>query len=288
MGKALHIARNTFRESIRDKILYVIVFFAMVMMLASLAIGWISMGDQLQVVQDFSLAVLSFFGALMAVFIGAGLIYKEIDKRTIYTIISKPVQRWQFLLGKYLGLMLVLGLAMLGMLAAAFVFVAYVAWTAKNSPVADWTARVEWGWYAAAGLLLFFETMVVVSLAMLFGSVTSPILSAIFTFTTYLVGQVSATVTYTFTTFVPAKETVAHMTGEILTDLTSRTYFLLKPVSILIYYILPDLQHFQLRNQVVLGPIPTLGQLFSAMAYGLGYSAAALILAMLFFDRKRF
>ncbi|MDR1535579.1 MAG: ABC transporter permease [Planctomycetota bacterium] len=288
MGKIFQIAKNTFRESIRDKVLYVIAFFAAVMMLASLAFGWISIGDQLQVVQDFSLAVLSFFGALMAVFIGAGLIHKEIDKRTIYTIISKPVQRWQFLLGKYLGLLAVLGLAMIGMLAASLAFVAYAAWTAKNPAIPIWTERVAWGWYAVAMLMIFFETMVVVSLAMLFGSVTSPILSAIFTFTAYLVGQVSASINYMFTTFVPAKESVARQTGEILTDLASQLYFLLKPLSLLIYYLLPDLSYFQLRNQVVLGPPPTGEQIFTGMLYGAGYSLAALILAVILFDRKRF
>jgi ABC-type transport system involved in multi-copper enzyme maturation permease subunit len=288
MGKVFQIAKNTFRESIRDRVLYVIAFFAAVMMLASLALGWISIGDQLQVVQDFSLAVISFFGALMAVFIGAGLIHKEIDKRTIYTIISKPVSRWQFLLGKYLGLLGVLGLALAGMLAASLLFVAYAAWTAQNPPAADWTARVEWGWYSAAAAMLFFETMVVVSLAMLFGGVTSPILSAIFTFTAYLLGQVSASVNYMFTSFIPSEKSVAAITGEMLTDFASRAYFFLKPFSLLVYYALPDLGHFQLRNQVVLGPAPTPAQLLYGAAYGVGYSAAVLILAMVLFDRKRF
>lgn len=288
MGKVFQIAKNTFRESIRDRILYVIAFFAAVMMAASLALGWISIGDQLQVVQDFSLAALSFFGALMAVFIGTGLIYKEIDKRTIYTILSKPVRRWQFLLGKYLGLMGVLGLAMAGMLAAAFLFVLYAAYTAVNSPIADWTLRVHWGWFALAAAMLFFELMVVVSVAMFFGSIASPILSAIFTFTAYLVGQVSSTINYMFTTFQPVKESVAGSTGESLTDFVSNTYFLFKPVSVFLYYVLPDLRHFQLRNQIVLGPPPTLDQVVTGMAYGVGYAAAVLLATMLIFDRKRF
>ena len=288
MGKAYQIAKNTFRESIRDKILYVIAFFAAVMMFSSLALGWISIGDQLQVVQDFSLAVLSFFGALMAVFVGTGLIYKEIDKRTIYTILSKPVRRWQFLLGKYLGLLSVLGIAMLGMLVAALLFVMYAAYTAQFSPIEDWTQRVNWGWFSMAVVMLFFELMVVVSLAMFFGCISSPILSAIFTFTAYLVGQVSYTINYMFTTFKPVTESVASVTGESLTDFASNTYFLLKPLSVLIYYILPDLQHFQIRNQVVLGPAPTVSQILVGMAYGIGYSAAVILLTSLLFDRKRF
>jgi len=288
MNKVYQIAKNTFRESIRDKILYVIAFFAAVMMFSSLALGWISIGDQLQVVQDFSLAILSFFGALMAVFVGTGLIYKEIDKRTIYTVISKPVKRWQFLLGKYLGLLAVLGLAMIGMLVAAMLFVMYCAYTQPYTEIVDWTQRVNWGWYAMAVVMLFFELMVVVSLAMFFSSIASPILSAIFTFTAYLVGQVSATISYMITTFVPADRPVGHETGEMLTDFASQTYWFLKPFSTFIFYVLPDLQHFQLRNQVVLGPQPTVDQLLTGMAYGVLYSAAVMFITVLIFDRKRF
>lgn len=288
MDKIYHIAKNTFRESIRDKTLYVIAFFAAVMMVSSLALGWISVGDQLQVVQDFSLGVLSFFGALMAVFIGTGLIYKEIDKRTIYTILSKPVRRWQFVTGKYFGLLSVLGLAMAGMFVAALGFVAYAAYTAQNPAVRDWTERVHWGWFSVAVVMIFFELVVVVALAMLFSSVASPILSAIFTFTAYLVGQVSATIKYIFTRFTPNGESVAAATGERLTDFVSDAYFFIRPFSEFIYYVLPDLRHFQLRNQVVLGPAPGWGQVLTAMLYGVGYAAAVMLLTILIFDRKRF
>ncbi len=288
MDKVWLIAGNTFRESIRDRILYVIAFFAAVMMVSSLALGWISIGDQLQVVQDFSLAILSFFGALMAVFVGTGLIYKEIDKRTIYTILSKPVRRWQFVLGKYFGLLSVLGLAMFGMLIASMAFVLYAAYTAQHSPVPDWTMRVEWGWYAVAVVLIFFELVVVVALAMLFSSVASPILSAVFTFTAYLLGQVSATVSYMFTQFIPQERGAAAATGESLTGFVSSAYFLVKPFSEFIFYALPDLQHFQLRNQVTLGPAPTWQQVGLAMLYGVGYASAVMLLTVLIFDRKRF
>ncbi len=288
MGKVLQIAKNTFRESIRDKILYVIAFFAAVMMIASVALGWISATDQLQIVQDFSLAILSFFGALMAVFVGTGLIYKEIDKRTIYTILSKPVRRWQFLLGKYLGLLAVLFLAMIGMLVVSMAFVVYAAMNAHTSNIAEWTERVQWGWYAVAVLMVFFELMVVVSIAMFFGSVSSPILSAIFTFSAYLVGQVTATINYMFTSFTPLTPEQAATLDESVTRFASDSYFLLRPLSQFIYYVLPDLKHFQLRNQVVLGPMPTWEQVGTAMAYGIGYSAAVILLTILVFDRKRF
>ncbi|MDR1613881.1 MAG: ABC transporter permease [Planctomycetota bacterium] len=288
MGKVFQIAKNTFREAVRDRILYVVAFFALMMLIGSVAFGWISIVDQLQVVQDMSLAVLSFFCALMAVFIGAGLVHKEIEKRTIYTILSKPVQRWQFLLGKYLGLMAVLGLALLGMLAAALLFVAYAAGNSPDAVEKPWTSLVHWDWYIAAGTLIFFELLVVVALATLFGSLANPTLSAIFTFTAYLIGQVSSTIQFMFTKFQPMSESVANITGEELTDFVSRTYFIFRPLSIFLFYVLPDLRHFQLRNQVALGPPPTVEQFLLAVAYGICYSAAVLAVATLIFGRKRF
>lgn len=286
MMKVYQIAKNTFRESIRDKILYVIAFFAALMMLASLALGWISIGDQLQVVEDFSLGILSFFGALMAVFVGTGLIYKEVDKRTIYTILSKPVARWQFILGKYFGLLAVLALAMAGMLLAALVFVYYAATNPEVTRANEFAPTVEWGWYSMAVVMLFFEMMVVVSLAMLFGSIASPILSAIFTFSAYLLGQVAATISYMFTSFIPAED--PSQAAEGLSAFATRSYFLLKPLSEAIFYILPDLQHFQIRNQVVLGPPPTWSQALWGMGYGVAYSAAVMVLTVILFNRKRF
>jgi ABC-type transport system involved in multi-copper enzyme maturation permease subunit len=237
------------------------------------------------VVEHFSLAALSIFGALIAVFIGTGLVYKEIDKRTIYTILSKPVMRWQFLVGKYLGLMGVLAVALFGMFLASLLFTAYAAMQA-NWP--EWTKQVNWGWFALAAFLAYFEVMVVVAVAMFFGSVSSPVLSAFFTFAIYLVGQVSYSINFMLTKFAPVEKSVAAQTGEYLTDFASSTYWLLKPVSTLIYYILPDLQHFQLRNQVVFGPAPQSAQVVLSVVYGIGYSAAVICLTVFVFNRKRF
>lgn len=287
MHKIYQIAKNTFRESMRDKVLYVIVLFALMMMLVSLGLGWISVGEQLQVVQHFSLATLSSFGALIAVFVGTGLIYKEIDKRTIYIILSKPVRRYQFLLGKFFGLMAVLALALIGMCVVSLLFVAYVAYTAP-SDIPVWTSRVNWSWYVLAIAMIYLEIAIVISLAILFGTLSSPILSAIFTFTAYLIGQISNTVAYMFNEFIPAKESVVAQTGEYLTDIASSGYWLLKPLSLAIFYVLPDLQHFQFRNQVVFGPAPTLSQIINSIGYAAGYSSVVLLIAIILFDRRRF
>src|SRR5690606_20767780 len=90
------LAQNTFRESVRDKVLYVLLLFAIASVLGSKAIGWISIGQDIKIVKDFTLASISVFGALIAIFVGTSLLYKEIDKRTLYTILSQPMRRWEF------------------------------------------------------------------------------------------------------------------------------------------------------------------------------------------------
>ncbi|MEQ1903480.1 MAG: ABC transporter permease subunit, partial [Pirellulaceae bacterium] len=113
----------TFREAVRDKVLYVLVFFALATLLGSKALGWISIGQEIKIVKDFSLAAVSVFGVLIAIFVGTSLVYKEIDKRTIYTIICRPMSRYEFVLGKYFGMAALLGVvtAVMGLSGAAYV-----------------------------------------------------------------------------------------------------------------------------------------------------------------------
>jgi hypothetical protein len=106
--KVWAIILNTFREAVRDRILYAIVFFAVLILLLSTIMDVITIGQRSKIIIDSGLASISIFGTLIAIFVGINLVYKEIDKRTIYTIVSKPVARWQFLLGKYFGLVLTL------------------------------------------------------------------------------------------------------------------------------------------------------------------------------------
>ena len=102
------IATNTYREAIRDKILYLLLVFGALSIASSKLLGFISIGDDLKIIVDISLASISLFGALIAIFVGTSLVYKEVDKRTIYTIISRPIDRYEFILGKYLGLVMLI------------------------------------------------------------------------------------------------------------------------------------------------------------------------------------
>jgi len=106
--RILAIARNTFRENIRDKILYNLILFALIMILSSIALGQLTLGLESKMIIDLGLTSVSVFGTLIAIFIGISLVYKELEKRTVYALLAKPVHRWEFIVGKYLGLLFTL------------------------------------------------------------------------------------------------------------------------------------------------------------------------------------
>src|SRR5213596_1510604 len=108
MSRIIVIALNTFKENLRDKILYNLVFFGLLLIGSSILLSTLTMGEHAKIIQDIGLASINVFGVLIAIFVGIGLVSKEIDKRTIYSIIAKPISRSQFLLGKYCGLVLTL------------------------------------------------------------------------------------------------------------------------------------------------------------------------------------
>ena len=103
-GRIVHIASNTFREAVRDRVLYNLIAFALLMSGAAILVGQISIGIERLVVINLGLTAVSLFGVVIAIFIGIGLVSKEIDKKTLYTVLSRPVQRWEFIVGKFFGL----------------------------------------------------------------------------------------------------------------------------------------------------------------------------------------
>ena len=122
--KTWAVAANTFREAIRDKVLYNLVFFALLVMGASVVIGNMTLGEGIKIILDLSLAAMSVFGLLIAIFVGIGLVHKEIQRRTVYMLLAKPISRRNFVIGKYLGLMLVIALNVAIMTAALLALMA--------------------------------------------------------------------------------------------------------------------------------------------------------------------
>jgi Cu-processing system permease protein len=178
MSRVGVVAWNTFREAVRDRVLYNLVFFALLMMGAAILVGQISIGIEEMVIISLGLSAISVIGLLMAVFIGVGLVSKEMDKRTLYALLAKPVRRWEFLLGKFAGLLLTLSVNTASMAAGLFAALYYVKHPLER---ADGVALV-------AIYFILLKLAVVVALALLFSCYTTPLLAILFTAGLYISG----------------------------------------------------------------------------------------------------
>ncbi|HOD51066.1 MAG TPA: ABC transporter permease [Candidatus Hydrogenedentes bacterium] len=250
--RVLAVARNTFREAVRDKVLYVLLLFAATAILGSKALGWISIGQDIKIVKDISLAAVSIFGVLIAIFVGTNLVYKEIDKRTIYTILCRPMHRWEFVLGKYFGLAALLALVTVVM---AFVAAVYVVILGGGLDIV----------FFEAVLLIYWQLLLLTALAVLLSALTSPILGAIIVFSTYIAGHA----TTIFTELPPQFDGTFS-----------------KRVLEAIYYIIPNLSNFDIRAEAANGVPVASGYVLWALAYGTVYTAVLLVIASLAFQDK--
>ena len=254
------IAMNTFREAIRDKILYVLAFFGVLMIFVSRAIGWVSFGGESKIMTDIGLSAIWIFSGMISIFIGTGMIYKEIDKRTIYTILAKPAKRWQFIAGKYLGLLLT---TFVNIVALSVTFMIYL-WIC-GAPVT--LALVQ------AIFLTFIEMMVVTAVAIFFSSASTPILSAIFTTIIFFAGQLTKWIV----DLGVAMKSVAPWAEKAIYAA---------------YLFLPNLHNFNIRNKAVLAAQDNLklaipiDEMWSSTIYGVSYTLALLLLAHLAFSRR--
>ena len=172
------VALNTFREAVRDRVLYNLLFFALVMMAASIIAGQISIGIEETVIATLGLSAISLIGLLIAIFIGVGLVSKEMDKRTLYALLAKPVRRWEFLLGKFGGLILTLAVNTAAMGVGLFLALVYVKPALERG---DATIFV-------AVYFIWLKLTLVVALALLFSCFTTPLLAILFTAGIYIVG----------------------------------------------------------------------------------------------------
>ncbi len=176
------VAINTFREAVRDRVMYNLILFALMMMGAAILVGEISIGISRLVIINLGLSAISIFGLVMAIFIGVGLVYKEMEKRTLYSLLAKPVRRWEFLVGKFGGLLLTLTVNTLLMtlgLAAALYYVS------REFLRADATILV-------AVYFILLELALVTALALFFSCFSSPMLSTMFTLGIYVAGFFSS------------------------------------------------------------------------------------------------
>lgn len=252
MNRIVTVAANTFRESIRDKVLYVLLFFAATTIFGSKVLGWISIGQDIKIIKDICLAAMSIFGALIAIFVGANLVYKEIDKKTLYTILSQPLHRHEFMLGKYVGLLGIIAVSILVMTATSSVFILLMGGT------------VGIIWFQAI-LLIFWKLMLITAFAILLSALVSPILGAIIVFSLYVAGH--------------ATEVLKALPPQF--DGTFSKHILETA-----YYVIPNLNAFNLQSEAANNVPVASGYLLFSLAYGLAWTFMLIILACLAFERR--
>ncbi|HYK22947.1 MAG TPA: ABC transporter permease subunit [Pyrinomonadaceae bacterium] len=251
------IARNAFREAVRDRVLYNLVLFVLLLTGASIFIGELSGGQERKVIVDLGLSAMLLFGVFIAIFVGVGLVYKEIERRTIYAVFSKPVGRGEFLVGKYLGLCLTLLVNVLVMAVGVSLALMYVS--------RGWDPLILTVWPAV--LLIYLELMLLTAIALLFSSFSSPALSALLTFMVFIIGHFSADL-----------KNLAVSLGS-----TSARWLFTA-----LYYLLPNLANYSFITPAAHGRVPAPGFVFATALYALIYIAVILATATLVFGRRNF
>ena len=261
------IAINGFRESVRDKVMYSLVAFAILLIGTSYILGELTAGQDLKIMKDLGLSSIGVFGLFMAVFIGIGLVSKEVERRSVYALLAKPIRRWELVIGKYLGLVLTLAVNVAVMTAALYAAMAYLGWRETDlAKQARETPLLDPGILKAVGLT-FVQLMMVTATAVFFSTFSTPILSAALTFGVYVGGYFSADLR-NFDQVVDSRTAQALARG--------------------LYYVLPNFGPFDVTAQVVHGLHVGWRYLGVTIAYGLTYIAILLVMSVTIFSRRDF
>ena len=261
------VAINAFKESVRDNVLYSIIAFAILLIASSLLIGNLTAGQDIKIIKDLGLASISIFGLLIAIFIGIGLVRKEVEKRSIYTLLPKPMRRQDFLLGKYCGLVLTLVINISIMTAAFYLVLAFMKeFEAANINATAAAPATDPGMLKAV-VLIVLELMLVTAIALFFSTFSSPFLSALLTTGLWVAGHFNADL----------RNFGAVVQSPMLAQLMRA-----------VYYMLPNFAAFDVKSQVVHAqPVPA-SYLGLTFAYGLTYIALVLVAASVIFSRRDF
>jgi Cu-processing system permease protein len=261
IGRIYAIAINTFREAIRNRVLYGIIAVVLGFMMFGLVLGQMSLHEEARVARDVGLTGVSFFGSVTAIVLGVSLLYSEIQRRTIHTIVSKPINRYEFVLGKYLGMVLTLTLLVL-------LFTLSMSWLLHVQGVSFSTAITK------AVLLGYVEVLIVAGIAVFFSSFSSPFLSGVFTFGLFVVGR---------------------FTPEMRDAIEQSKIGWVKDICEVALRVVPDLHLFSISGATVRGEYVSVHSDFvtwsyvgTSVGYGLVYVSVMLILAIVIFARRDF
>ncbi|GIW46055.1 MAG: hypothetical protein KatS3mg077_3337 [Candidatus Binatia bacterium] len=255
MSRVLAIARNTSRESIRNKVLYTVMLFAALLIGIASAFGAVSLGDSIKFVKDFALAGLSLFGVTATVVLGVTMVHNELQRRTIYNVLSKPVTRAEFLVGKYLGLMATLLVMMLGMAGAVLL----VLGALEGKP--DWQL-------VPAILAMVGEIAILAAVAVFFSTVVvTPALAGLFTVAAFIAGRSASWLTHFQSDEFPSA---------------------LQWVATVLHYLLPHLDQLYVADRIIAGQALPLSLYVWAGTYALSYVVLLLVASLALFSRREF
>jgi ABC-type transport system involved in multi-copper enzyme maturation permease subunit len=267
MRSILHVARHVFRDSVRDKVLYSIVAFAVILMVSSFLIGQLTAGQDVKIIKDLGLAAMSLFGLFIAIFIGVGLVSREIERRSIYAVLAKPVRRHEFVIGKYFGLVGTL-LANLAVMAIAYYLVLeYMRLTMPPGQFKVSPAVVDPR--LSIGIAMIAAELALVTAVAVFWSTfsSSAMLSAALTAAIWVAGQFGADLR-NFDQVVKSPAAAALARG--------------------LYYLLPNFAAFDVKSQVVHGLPIGADYIVVTLLYGAAYVAMLLTAAVIIFSRRDF
>ncbi|MBV8476140.1 MAG: ABC transporter permease subunit [Acidobacteria bacterium] len=248
------IAANTFREAVRDRVLYNLIAFALLLSGAAVLVGQISIDIEKLVVINLSLTAVSVFGVVIAIFVGIGLVSKEIEKRTLYTVLSRPVRRWEFIVGKFFGLAATLVVNTGCMAVGVFLALLYISHRLQKPDA----------WVLVALYFIVLQFLIVTALALLFSSFSSPIMSAVFAFALFMIGS-----------FAEDLRGFAAMAKGI-------THWLASAAA----YLIPNLSALNVISSVAHGKPVAASLILYNTVYALCYAAMALSGAVLIFEQR--
>ncbi len=257
------IASTGFKEGIRERILYLLLLFALLMMFASYGLAALSMGEYIKITQDVGLASIMIFGVLIAIFMGASIIYKDIEQKTIYTILTTPIKRSEYLVGRFLGLA---SLVFVVTIFMTIIFFAILFSFNRNVYYSQWTIRTIFiGDIILAIVYSYLAMLIVIAISIFFSTFTSPIVASIITFFVYIIGN--------------GLDTIKSLVDKVNSQAAKA---LLK----IIYYILPNFSNLNLRDLAIYGIVPSAQHLVLLVVYTVIYIVIMLMLSAVVFNKK--
>jgi ABC-type transport system involved in multi-copper enzyme maturation permease subunit len=255
LPRILAIAKNAFREAVRDRILYNLILFVLLITASAIFLGEMTAGQEARVIVNLGLSSILIFGTFISIFVGVSLVWKEIEKRTIYSIFSKPVGRGEFIIGKYIGLCqtLLVNVAVMGVgVTLALLYVG-----GQRFAAAIWPAV----------LLIFLELTITTAVGIMFSSFSTPALSALMTFSIFVVGHFSASL----------RDFAADLGSE-------RAKFVFNAI----YYVLPNLSQFSFITETASGIPAPATMIGGAVLYAVVYDVVLLTITIVIFSRRNF